>query len=403
MILVLDARGMTRSVAALALGYRAFDPALRFAGVILNRVGGSRHEAKLVAALSQHTDLPVLGCIPEDKTLSIVERHLGLMPSNEQGDALRTVELIADAVEAGVDLGRLCAGARVERAGSEAGSECEGRPQRAKPAVPGSTPVAAGRAGDAASGSPADTVDAARLRIGIARDEAFGFYYADDLEALEAAGAELVPFDTLRDRRLPAVDALFIGGGFPEEMAAALQANRALRAQLRDEIEAGLPVYAECGGLMYLSRSIERRGERFEMVGAIPADTVMHARAVGRGYVHLERTGDFPWESCAGSRVRAHEFHHSGLRDADPGLRYAYRVLRGHGIDGERDGIVHRNVLASYAHLRSVAGNDWPARFVAFAARIAAQRAAGEAGAHPLSPNDPPEETLHGRRDPSRR
>ncbi|RPH62294.1 MAG: cobyrinic acid a,c-diamide synthase, partial [Burkholderiales bacterium] len=214
----------------------------------------------------------------------------------------------------------------------------------------------------------------APIRIGLAHDEAFGFYYADDLEALQAAGAELVRFDTLRDTALPEVDALFIGGGFPEALAARLADNVSLRRSLREHIDGGLPVYAECGGLMYLARSITWRGERHQMVGAIPADVVMHARPVGRGYVTLQETGAFPWPGGPLETVRAHEFHHSSLENVAPGLRYAYRVLRGHGIDGARDGIVCGNVLASYAHLRSVGGNRWPARFVAFVRGVTAKR-----------------------------
>ena len=126
-----------------------------------------------------------------------------------------------------------------------------------------------------------------------------------------------------------------------------------------------MPTYAECGGLMYLARSVTYRGRTHRMVGAIPADAVMHARPVGRGYVTLVETAAHPWGRGAGATVPAHEFHYSSLENVDPGVGYAYRVARGHGIDGGRDGLVHRNVLASYAHLRSVGGNDWAQRFVA--------------------------------------
>ena len=179
------------------------------------------------------------------------------------------------------------------------------------------------------------------LRIGYARDAAFGFYYPGDLDALHAAGAELVPFDTLHDTRLPEVDGIFIGGGFPEVHMQALEANAAMRQELRRAIEAGMPVYAECGGLMYLSRSIRSDGASWKMVGAIPADIVMRERPVGRGYVELEETAAFPWPA-AGERelvVRAHEFHHAAVENLAPGMRFAYTVKRGHGVDGERDGL----------------------------------------------------------------
>jgi len=175
---------------------------------------------------------------------------------------------------------------------------------------------------------------------------------------------------------LPELDGLFIGGGFPEALAARLAGNVALRHALRERIDAGLPVYAECGGLMYLARSITWRGERHEMVGAIPADVTMRDRAVGRGYVTLQETGDFPWPGGPLAMVRGHEFHHSSLENAAPGLRYAYRVLRGHGIDGSRDGLVHKNLLASYTHLRDAGGNHWTRRFVAHV-QACRDRAAG--------------------------
>jgi cobyrinic acid a,c-diamide synthase len=216
----------------------------------------------------------------------------------------------------------------------------------------------------AAPAAPACAVKA-DLRIGIARDRAFGFYYPDDLAALEAAGAELVPIDTLHDSRLPAIDGLFIGGGFPETCMAELEANAALRAEMRAAIEGGLPTYAECGGLMYLARSITWQGRTAHMVGAIPGDAVMHERPVGRGYVHLRETAAMPWGG-AGGDLKGHEFHHSGLENLDPAVAFAYRVTRGHGIDGAHDGVCVHNLVASYAHLRSAAGASWAPRFVAF-------------------------------------
>jgi cobyrinic acid a,c-diamide synthase len=348
-VLVIDARGMTRGIAPLILGYQAFDPAIRIAGVILNQLGGTRHEAKLRAVIDHYTGVPVLGAVQYDEQLTIVERHLGLVPSNEAQAARARVGEIAARIAAQVDLEALLAVAR-------------------------SAPALAARAAPepARAGSGA-------LRLGIARDSAFGFYYPGDLEALRAAGAELVPFDALRDRRLPRVDALFIGGGFPETHMAALAANAELRAGVRSAIESGMPAYAECGGLMYLARSIEWNGRRAEMAGVLPADIVMHARPVGRGYVHLRETGRGPWPARpagAPALIRAHEFHYSSVENLAPGLEFAYEVERGYGIDGHRDGIVRRNLLASYSHLRDVAEHRWARRFVDFARRCAAQRTA---------------------------
>jgi cobyrinic acid a,c-diamide synthase len=365
-ILLLDAHGTSRGIAPLALGQQAFDPALRFAGVVLNRVGGARHEAKLRDAIARHTSLRVLGAIPNDPSFSIAERHLGLVPSNEAGDADRTIARLAEAIERYVDLSGLI-GARAPGAAS---------------AMACAAASAAGLHAAAATAAETTTRPRPDLRIAIARDQAFGFYYPDDLEALQAAGAELVAFDALRDRALPEADAVVIGGGFPEALAPALQANASLRADLRRRIAQGLPVYAECGGLMYLSRSISWNASRYEMVGAIEADAVMQPRPVGRGYVRLRETGELPWPAAdgpehgpeqrpqdggAGQReIVAHEFHHSRLEGLPANTRYAFEVLRGHGIDGAHDGIVQGNLYAGYAHQRNVGSNHWAGRFVAF-------------------------------------
>jgi cobyrinic acid a,c-diamide synthase len=207
------------------------------------------------------------------------------------------------------------------------------------------------------------------VRIAVARDAAFGFYYPDDLEALAQAGAELVFFDALRDASLPQADGLFIGGGFPETQMPALAANRGLRAEIRRAAENGLPVYAECGGLMYLCQSIRWGSQQHAMAGVVPADAVMHARPQGRGLVVLEETDASPWTGLEGGRrtIPAHEFHYASLEGLEPSTRFAYRVVRGRGIDGRHDGIVRGNVLAGFCHLRStVRGGSWASRFVAF-------------------------------------
>jgi cobyrinic acid a,c-diamide synthase len=348
-VLVLDAHGMTRGIAPLILGYQAFEPGIRIAGVILNQLGGSRHEAKLRAVIEHYTDVPVLGAVGKDPRLAMVERHLGLVPHGELDDAAQRVRIIGEVIAAQVDLQRVVAVAASAAPLPPVANATE-RPSFAPaPARRNSVP--------------------ARVRIGVARDRAFGFYYADDLAALESAGAELVEFDTLNDAHLPAVDGLFIGGGFPETNLPQLEGNTSLRAEIRSAIERGMPAYAECGGLMYLARSLRWNDRAYEMVGALPADVVMHERPVGRGYVELQRTSNAPWPLGAGGapfKLRGHEFHYSSLENVAPGLKFAYRVLRGHGIDGKRDGIVHRNLLASYSHLRDVAGTGWAGHFVEF-------------------------------------
>ena len=340
-ILVIDARGMTRGIAPLILGYQAFDRDINIAGVILNNLGGRRHESKLRQVIEHYTDVPVIGAIQHDERLSIVERHLGLMPSNESHVATSKIKQIGEAIAEQVDLDKLLA-----------------LSQKEPLAIPHKAIVSPLPCGE-------------KVKIGIARDRSFGFYYADDLEALEAAGAELVPFDALRDTQLPEVDALYIGGGFPETCATELEANVALRSQIKQAIENGMPAYAECGGLMYLSRSINYEGRTFDMVGAIPGDVKMHPKPIGRGYVHLKEDENHPWPrpDTPAKQIKAHEFHYSSLENLPPDSRFAYHVERGYGIDGDRDGLILHNLLASYTHLRTIGSCYWATRFVAFIRR----------------------------------
>jgi len=335
-ILVLDARGMTRGIAPLILGYQAFDRSVNIAGVILNQLGGNRHEAKLRAVIEHYTDIRVVGAMAHNANLEIIERHLGLIPSNESHGAAARIAAIGQVVADQVDLDLLLDIAR-------------------------RAPLPQGPAAWTEPAAPA-----ADITIGIARDSAFGFYYPDDLLALERAGANLVPFNTLTDTTLPKVDALFIGGGFPETHMAELEQNSALRRAIRNAIEAGLPAYAECGGLMYLARSLTWRGKRREMVGVIAGDILMHERPQGRGYVCLTETRDSPWprREAAPSKIAAHEFHYSGLQNFSHSGRFAYDVVRGTGIDGKHDGLIYKNLLACYSHQRDTRQNRWTGRFV---------------------------------------
>ena len=339
-VLVIDTRGMTRGVAALLRGLVEFEPAVNFAGVILNQVGGERHERKLRVAIEHYTDLSVLGALPQDRAFAIPEAHLGLVPANENGRAEQAIADMARLACAHLDLEQLVAGAAQAQAPTTRFSHVV---------------------------SPRATHS---VRLGIARDEAFGFYYSGDLYALETAGADLVSIDTLRDPALPDIDGLFLGGGFPERYMGALESNHGLRRDIRLAIEAGLPVYAECGGLMYLARQIRWGDQRRKMVGALPCDIVMQDRPQGRGYVRLKETAHAPWPVLQKlepplRELHAHEFHYSQVRNVESTFTYAYDVARGHGVDGKHDGIVYRNTLASYSHLRDTHQHRWTARFVA--------------------------------------
>ena len=331
-VLVIDARGMTRGVAPLILGYQAFDPEIRIAGVILNNLGGSRHESKLRAVIEHYTDVEVIGAVQHDPAMQIAERHLGLVPANEQQAAQSSIQQVGHRVAAQVDLDRLLAIA-------------DSAPDRLVSSIPD---------GATSSAEPA--------RIGIAHDQAFGFYYSEDLDTLRTSNVDLVELDTLHAPSLPQVDGLIIGGGFPEVFMAGLEANASLRASIRRAIEAGLPTYAECGGLMYLSRNLSWKGQICEMVGVVPGDTVMHDRPVGRGYARLQPTGDDRWKEA--DSIPAHEFHYSSLENLPADSTYAYAVTRGHGIDGRHDGYQQYNLLAGYVHRRGTGQQGWITPFL---------------------------------------
>jgi cobyrinic acid a,c-diamide synthase len=338
-IMVIDARGTMRGIAPLLIGYQVFDKEVNIAGVIANQTGGKRHEAKLRAAVEAYTDIPFLGALENDASIGLSERHLGLIPGYEDLASRRKIDAIARRIEDNLDLERVLQIAQQDR-----GVSAAALPLQARPEFNG-------------------------LRIGIARDRAFGFYYPGDLEAFRQAGAELVDIDTLHAPALPQIDALFIGGGFPERHAAALSANHGLRDSIRNAIESGLPAYAECGGLMYLAKSLNWNGASHDMVGVLDAQAVMHERPQGRGYVVLDEIADkHPWPLRPRTQapLQAHEFHYSSLQGLPDDTGFAYRVLRGQGIQQQQDGLVYRNLLASYTHQRNTAANPWVRRFLHF-------------------------------------
>jgi len=338
-IMVVDARGTMRGIAPLLIGYQVFDEAVNIAGVIANMTGGKRHESKLRAAVEEYTDIPFLGALENDPSIGLNERHLGLIPGYEDPESKHKIATISRVVSDNVDLDQLI-----------------GIAQQAEPVNP-------------ATSSLPQKPEFNGLRIGIARDRAFGFYYPGDLEAFRQAGAELVSVDTTRDQTLPPIDGLFIGGGFPERHAASLAANHRLRESIKYAIEAGLPTYAECGGLMYLSQNLTWNGECHDMVGVLDAQTLMYEKPQGRGYVKLnENPGQHPWawQSQPGKCLYAHEFHYSALQGLPEDAQFAYQVLRGKGIQQQQDGFVYKNLLASYTHLRNTAANPWVKRFLNF-------------------------------------
>jgi Ni-sirohydrochlorin a,c-diamide synthase len=363
-VFVINARSITRSSAALISGYKNFDPDVEIAGVILNNIGGRRHAEKAKEAIEYYTGVPVIGIIPRDPSMQISMRHLGLMPALEGRrrlgnggfeDRLRGIEEI---ITKGIDVDCF-----LEIAGS------------AKPLE---------RLGNSVF-SPAANAGSSRLRIGIALDEAFNFYYRDNIDLLELAGAEIVYFSPVKDLRLPEVDGLYIGGGYPELFAAELEANKSMRADIKEASAAGMPIYAECGGLMYLTEKISTgvpgKGtyhdasmpeSTYSMVGALPGHTIMgQTRVVSYNIGALDRDCLIGKE---GNSFKGHEFHHSEIREIPDDAEFAITLSRGTGIKGDRDGLIACNTLGSYAHLHGVAYRELAGSLVEAARKFRASR-----------------------------
>ncbi len=334
-ILIVDARGMTRGIAPLLLGYKQFEPDNMIHGVILNMVASSRHEEKLRAAIEHYCGLEVVGVLPAVKDMKIEQRHLGLITIKENNQLVPTIDSITKVVKNCVNLERV-----IDIAGDA-------------PVLP-----------EIKTGKTFLPFLSPSIRLGVAMDQVFTFYYPENLDALCRAGASIIPFNTLTDERLPVVDGLYFGGGFPEMFLEGLSQNKSLLEDIRAAIKRGMPVYAECGGLMYLSQGIYYKGMIRKMVGAIPCDIEVFDRPQGHGYVVMKQTGDAPWSAFDGEG-RGHEFHYSHICNPQ-GLTFAYNIVRGKGVDGEYDGIVYKNILASYVHLHSVGAPKWAPRFVDF-------------------------------------
>lgn len=330
-ILVVDTSRMTRSIAPMVLGFMNFDRDIKISGVILNKVARPRHEKMLRAVIEEYCHIPVLGAIPKNAYSLFPERHLGLVPAIEHNSLDEAVELNVAVAREYLDL--------------------EAIVNLAKTALP-------------LAGIEYYSHQSAKIvKIGVVRDQAFTFYYPENLEALEAAGAELVFIDTIATKHLPNIDGLYIGGGFPEVFGSAIQNNSSLRSDIRQAAEYGLPIYAECGGLMYLGRKIIWQDNEFSMCGVFPFDVVVEKKPQGHGYTTMKVIKENPFFTD-GSFVEGHEFHHSRVINISEPVQYAYKVERGHGIDGYNDGIICKNTFATYNHIHSINNSEWAQHFI---------------------------------------
>ena len=350
-ILCLDCTKTTRTMAAVVSGCHLFDPEVNIRGVVLNRVAGTRHENILRASIEQHCGIPVIGAIPKLRQQRFPERHMGLVPTPEHDWAMEAIAAVAEMAETYLDMDAVDGLAR-QAVASEA--------------VPEDNDVAV----TTASSFPAGE----KPRIGILKDSAFQFYYPENIDAITDAGARLVFTSPLGDAPFPEVDGLYIGGGFPETHAEALAANAGYRDRIRDLAERGMPIYAECGGLMYLGKELVLDQGTYPMAGVLPITFGFSRRPQGHGYtvVRVDRPNPF---FAQGTEFRGHEFHYSKVLDyAGERDQLVFDVHRGNGILDDRDGLCRGNVLATYTHLHALGLPQWAPALVNAAAKFQKHR-----------------------------
>jgi cobyrinic acid a,c-diamide synthase len=348
-ILAVDCRKVTRTVAAVINGCKSFDPKVKIAGVILNRIAGERHERLIADVVEQYCGLPVLGAIPSLPGENLIPgRHLGLVTPAEYQARHPVREKLEEIGDMYLDIDAIIEMAR---------------------SAPVLNTVAK-------SEMPLPEAD---VRIGYFCDSAFTFYYPDNLEALRENGAQLVPVSSLSDSTLPAVDGLYIGGGFPETHLERLAGNTELMRSVQKAIDDGLPVYAECGGLMYLARSLRFKDSRISLAGVFPLDLVMHQKPIGHGYVEGTVTGATPY-FAAGTHLRGHEFHYSGPAAASSKVSTCLDLSIGRGLGNRRDGLIYKNCLACYIHIHARGMTDWAPAFTGVARKFKESRQTQQAG-----------------------
>jgi cobyrinic acid a,c-diamide synthase len=349
-VLCLDATKMTRTAAAIVAGIKSFEPDLNLAGVIVNRTGGARHRAIVRECIETLAKVPVLGALPRLPENPIPERHMGLVSNREHGAVDAILDGLADFVAQHVDLDRLVAIARSAPPLPDLGETRSAPP----PAPAGGRPV-----------------------IGVVRDAALWFYYPENLEALTRAGAELAFVSLLENAPWPDLDGLYLGGGFPETQAQALADNTAVRDRVRALAEADLPIYAECGGFMYLCQTLQLGDAVYPMAGVFPLATHLCARPQGLGYSRatVDRANPF---HPVGTTLAGHEFHYSKCLpalDSTPGPdHFCLAMERGVGMLAGRDGLLRASTFAAYTHIHAEGAPHWAPNFVAAALRYREER-----------------------------
>tara|TARA_Y100001970_G_scaffold292127_1_gene432061 strand:- start:2753 stop:4132 length:1380 start_codon:yes stop_codon:yes gene_type:complete len=344
-LLVLNSMGMNRGAAAIVKGMQKMSPEPNISGVILNNVRSLRQEDKQKLAIETHCNVPVLGAIPREEEVNIPERNLGLTTVEEMKSAEEVIKYAGELVKNFCDIDS------IESLFKEDAYAIDWKKK--------------------------DNISKKELsvKIGVFNDPAFCFYYPENLEALKIHGAKIYFINSLNDSTLPDLDGIYIGGGFPESFFDELTSNYKLLEDINERVKSGLPVYAECGGLIYLSQYAHFKGEKYKMAGVLPFEIGYQKNPVGYGYVSLKSRFQSRWFEDNTS-INAHEFHYSrplfieGVDKVSSNKilnRFQFDVIRGYGIDGKKDGILHENVFASFAHLHSSANPEWAKRFVKIA------------------------------------
>ena len=320
-VLVVDAKSMARSAAAVILGFERFDPGLSFAGVIFNNLGSNRHLSYLIDAVGETIEIPCLGGLVIDEKIAIPERHLGLVTREDHCPGDETIDLLANVIEERIDLDILL---------------------KNLPEINISDYI----------GPLSSVVNKKTVRIAVARDNAFCFYYQDNLELLEGQGAELAFFSPISGDDLPPnIDGIYIGGGYPELFGDKLAKNSKLRDRIKEKSDDGMPIYGECGGFMYLCEALyDQNGNRYPMAGCFPFTTAMFPRLKALGYREITLTRDTIIGN-QGLTIRGHEFHYSELNKRAQEVKSAYRISDRLGLDKPPDGYLVNRTLGSYNHL----------------------------------------------------
>jgi cobyrinic acid a,c-diamide synthase len=328
-ILIVDCTKVTRTVAAFVLGCQTLDSAVPLKGVVLNKIASPRQESVIRKSIEHYCDIPVLGAIPRLANITFPGRHLGLVPPHEHPLAEEAITTAAETVIEYLDMKQLW---QIARNAPELKVIHESFPERGE----------------------------MKVNIGVIRDSAFHFYYEENLECLKRSGARLIEFSALSDDLPQGIDALYIGGGFPETHAPALSANEKLREAIKKAADAYLPVYAECGGLMYLGEKLVYKGKSYDMAGVLPIVVGVSEKPQGHGYSILEVEAENPYFQ-PGSILKGHEFHYSYILDITEkkDVYFACKAKRGNGIINKMEGLCYKNVLATYTHLHALGTREW--------------------------------------------